>query len=98
VEPFGSGPAGTRYVRQRRRLKQTQFLEGRLARAFLKASIRKHLERIRAEADLVAKIVDRSREQLAKSLDLLRSTRDVQPDTFLGRQNRTPIALPYQEE
>jgi len=82
---------------QRRRLKQTQYLEGRLAREFLK-SIIEHLERIRAEADLVAKIVDRSREQLAKSLDLLRSTKDVQPDTFLGRQNQTPIALPYQEE
>jgi hypothetical protein len=65
----------------------------------LKLRIAAHLKRVRAETYLTAEMVRRSREQLAKSRDLLRSTEmHGKPDAFLGRQHHKPIPLPQREE
>ena len=56
-------------------------------REWLEARIVAHLERVSAGTDLTVEMVRRSREQLAKSWDILRAAEVPKPDTFLGRQH-----------
>jgi len=58
---------------------------------WLELRFAEHLERISAGTDLMAEMVRRSREQLAKSRDILMRE---PPDTFLGRQHYELIPLP----